>query len=170
VYEAFVVLLGGMVAAALFLMALAKMAQGWRDRADTSHAERTRPASATANRRESERDRIRKKYFEKERRQRQARQREARFRQQHAPPRDEPGPSSERARPEPTARTESEHLVVLGLKPGFSQDDLRRAYRARVAEYHPDRVASLGPKLKRLAEEETKRITAAYAFLKRDER
>ena len=57
---------------------------------------------------------------------------------------------------------------MLGLEPGFSPDELRRAYRARVGEYHPDRVASLGPKLRRLAEEETKRITAAYAFLKGD--
>ena len=140
------VLLGGMVAAALFLMALAKLAQGWRDRADTGHAARTQPPSATARRRESERDRLRKKYFEKERRQRQARQREARFRQQHAPPRPDPDPAaSERPRPEPAAHTRSEHLVVLGLEPGFSQEELRRAYRTRVAEYHPDRVASLGP-------------------------
>ena len=159
-----------MVAAALLLMALARLAQGWRDRADTGHAARQGDEGAFAKRRETERERIRNKYFEKERRQRQARQREARFRQQHAPHGGTPGGDRHRERraPEPAPSSAAEHLVVLGLEPGYSQDELRRAYRARVAEYHPDRVASLGPKLRRLAEEETKRITAAYAFLKRD--
>ena len=162
-------LLGGMVAAALRLMALARLAQGWRDRADTGHAARQGDEGAFAKRRETERERIRNKYFEKERRQRQARQREARFRQQHAPHGTGDGERHrERRPPEPAPSGAAEHLVVLGLEPGYSQDELRRAYRARVAEYHPDRVASLGPKLRRLAEEETKRITAAYAFLKDD--
>ena len=31
-------------------------------------------------------------------------------------------------------------------------------------EYHPDRVAALGPKLREVAEQETKKINAAYEF------
>ena len=31
-------------------------------------------------------------------------------------------------------------------------------------EYHPDRVAALGPKLREVAEHETKKINAAYEF------
>ena len=33
-----------------------------------------------------------------------------------------------------------------------------------MAEYHPDKAASLGAKLRDLAEEETKKINAAYEF------
>ena len=31
-------------------------------------------------------------------------------------------------------------------------------------EYHPDKVVALGPKLRELAENETKKINAAYEF------
>ena len=31
-------------------------------------------------------------------------------------------------------------------------------------EYHPDRVAALGPKLRELAESESKKINAAYEY------
>ena len=37
------------------------------------------------------------------------------------------------------------------------------AYRARMSEYHPDKVASLGPDIRALAEQKAKEINAAYA-------
>ena len=55
-----------------------------------------------------------------------------------------------------------------GLPPGaITTATLRRHYLRLVAAYHPDRVAGLGAKLQRLAEEETKAINEAYAFFKR---
>jgi DnaJ-domain-containing protein 1 len=35
-----------------------------------------------------------------------------------------------------------------------------------MAEYHPDKVANLGSKLRELAEEEAKKINAAYEFFR----
>jgi DnaJ-domain-containing protein 1 len=35
-------------------------------------------------------------------------------------------------------------------------EEVKRQYRNRMAEYHPDKVADLGTKLQELAEEETK--------------
>ena len=59
---------------------------------------------------------------------------------------------------------EAFHARVLGLRGRVTFDDIRRHYRQRMLEYHPDKVASLGPKLREVAEEETKRINAAYEF------
>jgi hypothetical protein len=42
---------------------------------------------------------------------------------------------------------------------------VKEAYRRRCLEYHPDRVAHLGPELRHTAEREFKRIRAAYELL-----
>ena len=51
---------------------------------------------------------------------------------------------------------------VLGVGAGASGDEIRTAYRSLVSQYHPDKVASLGPELRALAETKTKEIAAAY--------
>ena len=67
----------------------------------------------------------------------------------------------------PPDSPETIHRATLELGSGpVSMDKLRRHYRRLVAAYHPDRVAGLGAKLQRLAEEETKAINQAYAFFK----
>lgn len=55
---------------------------------------------------------------------------------------------------------------ALGLSMGASSREVRVAYKKRMSEYHPDKVANMGDKLKALADEETKKINAAYALLK----
>lgn len=55
---------------------------------------------------------------------------------------------------------------VLGLQGNVSKDQIRKRYRELAAKYHPDRVASLGPKLRIVAEQEMKEINEAYEFLK----
>lgn len=55
---------------------------------------------------------------------------------------------------------------VLGLKGQVTFDDIRRRYRDLVAQYHPDKVSHLGPKLKEVAESEMKEINEAYQFFK----
>jgi DnaJ-domain-containing protein 1 len=57
-------------------------------------------------------------------------------------------------------------LVVLGVGESASVAELRKAYMALVASYHPDKVATLGPELRQVAEEKTKQINAAYAVAK----
>jgi hypothetical protein len=59
---------------------------------------------------------------------------------------------------------EVDHARVLGLHGRVTLTDIKRHYRERMLEYHPDRVASLGTKLKEVAEQETKKINAAYEF------
>ena len=56
---------------------------------------------------------------------------------------------------------------VLGVRPDASRQDVRTAWKTRALEYHPDRVANLGKKLKEVAEEETRTINAAYEMIRR---
>jgi curved DNA-binding protein CbpA len=68
----------------------------------------------------------------------------------------------------PPDAPEVRYRAVLELEPGpVTLETVRRHYLRLVAAYHPDRVAGLGVKLRRLAEEETKAINEAYAFFKR---
>jgi DnaJ-domain-containing protein 1 len=66
-----------------------------------------------------------------------------------------------------TFRDEKYYGRVLGLKGKTTKDDIKRSYRELVAQYHPDKVTHLGPKLKVLAEQEMKEINEAYAYLKK---
>lgn len=51
---------------------------------------------------------------------------------------------------------------VLGVPPYASLDEVKRAYRQRISEYHPDKTSRLGGDLRALAEAKTKDINAAY--------
>jgi len=56
--------------------------------------------------------------------------------------------------------------AILGLKPGKTSTDIKNRYRELVMQYHPDRVAHLGPKLREFAEQQMKEINEAYDFFK----
>ena len=56
---------------------------------------------------------------------------------------------------------------ILGLSGRMTFDDVKRRYRMLVAQYHPDKVNHLGPKLKALAEAEMTEINEAFGFFKR---
>ena len=58
-------------------------------------------------------------------------------------------------------------LVAFGLDEEASFEDVRRAYREHVKQYHPDKVAHLGAELRKLAEMKTKEFNAAYHKLER---
>lgn len=51
---------------------------------------------------------------------------------------------------------------VLNVSAHASVEEIRRAYKTLMGQYHPDKVASLGDELKRLAEQKSKEITQAY--------
>lgn len=59
-----------------------------------------------------------------------------------------------------------EALAVLGLAGEPSRAELKAAFRKRMSEYHPDKVSTLGPKIKALAEQECKEINSAMDTLR----
>jgi hypothetical protein len=54
---------------------------------------------------------------------------------------------------------------ILGISPHASPDEISVAYRQMAKQYHPDRVAHLGPEFQSMAEERMKEINAAYQEL-----
>jgi len=51
---------------------------------------------------------------------------------------------------------------VLEVSESASREEITRAWRQKLAQYHPDKVATLGDDIRAVAEEQTKRINAAY--------
>ncbi len=54
---------------------------------------------------------------------------------------------------------------VLGVTRSASSDAIQEAYRSRMQEYHPDKVAHLGEELQQLAHEKSQQIQRAYRQL-----
>ena len=57
---------------------------------------------------------------------------------------------------------ETDPYAVLGVSVQATQDEIEQAYRRRMSEYHPDKVASAAPELKALAEQRASEINTAY--------
>jgi DnaJ-domain-containing protein 1 len=55
--------------------------------------------------------------------------------------------------------------AVLGVPHGAAAEAVTQAYRDRLKEYHPDRVAGLGRELQELAHRKTVEIQRAYEEL-----
>ncbi len=76
------------------------------------------------------------------------------------------GEASGRAR---AAASESpfDPYQVLGIAPSASREAIQVAYKARMNEYHPDKVAHLGEDLQKLAHRKALEIQQAYQQLRR---
>lgn len=66
-----------------------------------------------------------------------------------------------------TSSVVNDPYSILEVSQGASQDEIQTAYRARMREYHPDKVAHLGEELQKLAHERTVEIQQAYQHLRR---
>ena len=55
---------------------------------------------------------------------------------------------------------------ILGVRRGASKEEITRAFRERMKQYHPDRVADLGKELRDVAHEKSVQIQRAYEMLK----
>lgn len=69
--------------------------------------------------------------------------------------------------PAPSERAKAfDAYEVLGVSRSGSSEAIRDAYRARMKEYHPDKVAHLGEDLQKLAHEKSQEIQRAYQQLR----
>lgn len=66
----------------------------------------------------------------------------------------------------PPPQSKDDALRTLGLARGATADQIRRAYRNLLTQYHPDKVAHLGDELQRLARAKTTVIIQAFQYLK----
>lgn len=75
--------------------------------------------------------------------------------------RPEAGPESARetSRNDPPSANWHE---VLQISPHADEQEIRRAYKSLISQYHPDKVAALGPELREVCERKSKEINLAY--------
>jgi hypothetical protein len=77
-----------------------------------------------------------------------------------------------RAKPErpepPPAPANDDPYAILGVPPRASDEELEQAYRRRMSEYHPDRVASAAKEIRDMADQRAREINQAYDRIKRE--
>ncbi len=57
---------------------------------------------------------------------------------------------------------------ILGIQPGASAAEIKKAYLHQAQRYHPDKVSHLGEEFQQLAHQKFKEIQWAYDTLKRE--
>lgn len=62
-------------------------------------------------------------------------------------------------------KNESQNYQILGLKPGVSIDEVKRAYRDMIKVWHPDRFCH-DQRLQLKAQEQLKKINVAYDYIR----
>lgn len=67
----------------------------------------------------------------------------------------------------PSASPLSHAYATLGLKTTASAAEVRKAFRERAQQYHPDKVAHMAPEFRYVAEQKMKEINSAYERIKR---
>jgi hypothetical protein len=58
------------------------------------------------------------------------------------------------------------YYTVLGLSKGATIDNIKKAYKTLISQYHPDKVSNLGVELQNLAKKKTQEINEAYNYFK----
>lgn len=77
-----------------------------------------------------------------------------------------PPPSSEKPKPQ-AASAATNYWDVLGVPANSPLSEVKKAYVLRLKEYHPDRVADMGPEIRKLAEQKTVEIMKAFQELQK---
>ncbi len=75
--------------------------------------------------------------------------------------------SSGQGKRKPGEKNDTFYYEVLGLTPSATIPEIRKAYRKMMSQYHPDRVATLGVELRKVASEKAKEINEAYSIIER---
>ena len=65
--------------------------------------------------------------------------------------------------------SKAKHYEIIGVSPDATQAEIKKAYRQKVAEYHPDKIESKGlpPEFMKFANDKMAEINAAYDAIKR---
>lgn len=71
-------------------------------------------------------------------------------------------------KPQPLHVTLGDAYELFHADKGTAWEEIELTRRKLIQQYHPDKVAALGPKLRELAEVEGKRINIAFALLRKD--
>lgn len=76
--------------------------------------------------------------------------------------RDRSEAGSEDAQAHPGPAPDRPWWEVLGVPQMATRNEIAAAYKRRISEYHPDKVAHLGEEIRAVAERRSKEINAAY--------
>lgn len=71
------------------------------------------------------------------------------------------------APPAPPPAPAIDPYAILGVGSSASDDEVEQAYRRRMSEYHPDRVANSAKEIRDLAELRAREVNGAYETIKR---
>ncbi|MEO8162109.1 MAG: DnaJ domain-containing protein [Arenimonas sp.] len=69
--------------------------------------------------------------------------------------------------PPPPAPAPGDPYAVLGVASDASDEELEQAWRRRMSEYHPDRVANAAQEIRDIADLRAREINQAYDQIKR---
>jgi preprotein translocase subunit Sec63 len=66
-----------------------------------------------------------------------------------------------------TSDSAADLFRIFDLPDTASMDDVENAYRKKISEYHPDKVANAAPEIQALAEKRAREIYAAYEAIQK---
>lgn len=69
--------------------------------------------------------------------------------------------------PPPPPAAPTDPYATLGVTSSASDDEVEQAYRRRMSEYHPDRVANAAKEIRELADLRAREVNGAYEQIKR---
>lgn len=78
-----------------------------------------------------------------------------------------PASPADDAAPGASKDPDSDPYATLGIDSASSNEEVEHAYRRRMSEYHPDRLANAAPEIRELAGQRTREINGAYEKVKR---